>query len=93
MGRFRQSYLYNAVSPALTHPVSSPHVVSILSESLDQCVLVRGQFNVVQVQRSGFVTVALCISTFKSYNIKLEHSVWVTILHFSVMNTKMFKLK
>lgn len=60
-----ERYLYDAISPALTHSVSSPHVVSVLSESLHQCVLVRGQFNMVEVQRSRFVAIALCIATFR----------------------------
>lgn len=66
------SYLYNAVCPALSHSVTCPYVVSIFSESLHQCVLVRGQFNMVQVQRCRFVAVALCVATFRSNNINLE---------------------
>lgn len=55
-------YLDDAVGPALAHSVSGPHVMPVLRQSLHQGVLVGGEFDVVQIQRGGFVPVTLCVT-------------------------------
>lgn len=42
-------YLHYTVCPALPNTVSSPHIVPIFSQSLNQSVLVGSQLDVVEV--------------------------------------------
>lgn len=57
-----EQYLHYTVGPALSNPVSCPDVVSIFCQSLHQRVLIGGQFDVVQIQRSGFVPTGLHVT-------------------------------
>lgn len=49
-------HLLDAVGPALVDAVPGPHVVCVLSQFVNHGLLGGGQFDVVQVQRSRFIT-------------------------------------